>query len=219
MDARAYIHLRVLALAAAAGGIDAASFLGLDQVFTANQTGNTVLLGIAIGEGDGHAIVRTGVSVAAFVLGVVLGSAALRGAASGWSRRVGAVLVVEAVVLALAGVLWGPLGTIVLIVVIALAMGAQSAAAQQIGVPGITTTFITGTLTRFAAQLAGRGDGSRPEAAPPLAWVTYLAGAVVGGVLSRRTDDGVTVLIGAAVVALSALLPARAAARRSRPTR
>jgi uncharacterized membrane protein YoaK (UPF0700 family) len=218
MDARAYIHLRVLALAAAAGGIDAASFLGLDQVFTANQTGNTVLLGIAIGEGDGHAIARTGVSVAAFVVGVMLGAAALRGAATGWSRRVAAVLMLEAVVLALAGALWSPLGTLVLVLVVAAAMGVQSAAAQQIGVPGITTTFVTGTLTRFAAQLAGRRKGAHPEAAPPLAWVTYLIGAVVGGVLSRHTEDGVTVLIGAAVVALSAL-PARAAGPRSRPTR
>ena len=37
-----YIHLRLVSLAAAAGCVDAASFLGLDQVFTANQTGNTV---------------------------------------------------------------------------------------------------------------------------------------------------------------------------------
>jgi uncharacterized membrane protein YoaK (UPF0700 family) len=218
MGARAYIHVRLLALAAAAGCIDAASFLGLDQVFTANQTGNTVLLGIALGEGDGHAIVRTAVSVAGFVAGVALGAAALRGIANGWSRRVAAVLAVEAVLLAAAGALWGPLGTVALIVVVAVAMGAQSAAAQQVGVPGITTTFVTGTLTRFAVQLVDRRGGSRPEAAPPLAWVAYLAGAVVGGTLSRWTTDGVTVLVGAAAVALSAL-PARAAAPRSRPTR
>jgi uncharacterized membrane protein YoaK (UPF0700 family) len=218
MNARAYIHLRLLALAGAAGCVDAASFLGLDQVFTANQTGNTVLLGIALGEGNGHAIARTGVSVAGFALGVALAALALRGRATGWSPRVAAILGAEAVVLGAAAALWHPLGTIGLIIIVSAAMGAQSAAASQVGVPGVTTTFVTGTLTRFASQLVNRRDGTRPEAAPPLAWACYLCGAIAGGALSRWTSDSVTVLIGAVIVALSAL-PVRAAVRRSRPTR
>jgi uncharacterized membrane protein YoaK (UPF0700 family) len=218
MEARAYIHPRLLALAAAAGCIDAASFLGLDQVFTANQTGNTVLLGIAIGEGNGHSIVRTGVSVGGFVLGVALAAAAVRGRATGWSRPVAAVLAAEAIVLGAAAALWQPLGTIALIVIVSAAMGAQSAAAAQVGVPGVTTTFVTGTLTRFAAQIVDRRPGTRLEAAPPLAWGCYLCGAIAGGALSRWTSDAVTVLVGAVIVGLSAL-PVRAAARRSRPTR
>ena len=112
----------------------------------------------------------------------------------------------------------GPLGPVVLVAVVSAAMGAQSAAAQQVGVPGITTTFVTGTLTRFALQLVDRRDGPRPEAAPPLAWGAYLVGAIVGGTMSRWTSDGVTMAIGAAIVALSAL-PALAAARRSRRRR
>lgn len=218
MNARAYIHVRLLALAVAAGSIDAASFLGLDQVFTANQTGNTVLLGIAIGEGDGHAIARTGVSVAGFVVGVALATLALRGLTAGWSRRIGFVLVAEAVILGLAAALWSALGAVALIVIVSAAIGTQSAAASRVGVPGITTTFVTGTLTRFAGQLVDRRDGPRPESAPPLAWGAYLLGAIIGGLLSRTTSDAVTVAIGAVIVALSAL-PGRAAMRRSRPTR
>lgn len=213
MNARAYIHVRLLALAAAAGCIDAASFLGLDQVFTANQTGNTVLLGIALGEGDGHAIARTAVSVAAFVAGVMLAAVVLRGLTRGWHGRVAVVLVAEALAMALAAALWDPLGTVALIAILAAAMGAQSAAASQVGVPGITTTFITGTLTRFATQLVAPREGPRAEAAPPLTWVAYLLGAIAGGALSRWTSDAVTVLVGAAIVALSAL-PVRAAAPR-----
>jgi uncharacterized membrane protein YoaK (UPF0700 family) len=218
MSARAYIHPRLLALTAAAGCIDAASFLGLDQVFTANQTGNTVLLGIALGEGNGHAIARTGVSVAGFVLGVVLAALALRGRATGWSRRVAAILGAEALILGAAAALWHPLGTVALILIVSAAMGAQSAAASQVGVPGVTTTFVTGTLTRAAAQLVDRRGGTRLEAAPPLAWACYLAGAIAGGALSRWTSDAVTVLVGAVIVAITAL-PVPAAARRSRPTR
>lgn len=45
----------LLALAFAAGYIDALSYLGLGRVFTANMTGSTVLLGIAIAQFDGEA--------------------------------------------------------------------------------------------------------------------------------------------------------------------
>jgi uncharacterized membrane protein YoaK (UPF0700 family) len=50
VEARSRIATRnglLLALAFAAGYIDALSYLGLSRVFTANMTGNTVLLGIA----------------------------------------------------------------------------------------------------------------------------------------------------------------------------
>ena len=40
----------LLALTFAAGCVDALSYLGLSRVFTANMTGNAVLLGLAIGQ-------------------------------------------------------------------------------------------------------------------------------------------------------------------------
>lgn len=44
--------LLLLGLTWSAGFLDAISFLGLGNVFTANMTGNTILLGIALGRGD-----------------------------------------------------------------------------------------------------------------------------------------------------------------------
>ena len=217
MEARAYIHLRLLALTAAAGCVDAACYLGLEQVFTANQTGNTVLLGIAVGEGSGHAVLRSSLSLGGFVAGVLIAAVALRGTPQGWRPRVAAVLALEAAVLALIAALWEPLGVDALIVGLSVAMGLQSAAAQRVGVPGVTTTFITGTLTRVATRLVDRGD-TPPERTPALSWLVYLLGAIAGGALSRWTSDALTIVAGAVLVALSAL-PARAAARRSRPTR
>jgi len=217
MKARAYIHLRLLALAAAAGCVDAASYLGLEQVFTANQTGNTVLLGIAMGEGNGHAVLRSSVSVAGFFVGVLIAAVVMRGTSAGWTSRVNVVLALEAAVLALMAALWEPLGVLALICVVSAAMGLQSAAAQRIGVPGVTTTFITGTLARVAIRLVDRGD-TPPERTPALSWLVYLLGAIAGGALSRWTSDALTVAAGAVLVALSAL-PVRGAARRSRPTR
>lgn len=42
----------LLILTWAAGCVDAISYLGLDRVFTAMMTGNTVLLGLALGQGE-----------------------------------------------------------------------------------------------------------------------------------------------------------------------
>lgn len=43
--------LGLLGLALAAGGVDAATYLGLGRAFPANMTGNTVLLGVAVARG------------------------------------------------------------------------------------------------------------------------------------------------------------------------
>ena len=59
----------MLALAFAAGYIDAISYLGLSRVFTANMTGNTVLLGIALAQLDGDAAARSGLALAGFLAG------------------------------------------------------------------------------------------------------------------------------------------------------
>ena len=40
----------LLALTFAAGAVDAVSYLGLGQIFTANMTGNVVFLALAVGE-------------------------------------------------------------------------------------------------------------------------------------------------------------------------
>ena len=55
------VHNLLLALlACAAGAVDALSFLRLGDVFTANMTGNTVLLGIAVGERQGARALQIG---------------------------------------------------------------------------------------------------------------------------------------------------------------
>ena len=64
----------MLALAFAAGYIDAVSYLGLSRVFTANMTGNTVLLGIALAQLDGDAAARSGLALAGFLAGAAAGA-------------------------------------------------------------------------------------------------------------------------------------------------
>ena len=58
-------------LSLAAGCVDAVGYLGLGQVFVANMTGNTVLLGLAIGQVGGRGVLHAGTALAGFVLGSV----------------------------------------------------------------------------------------------------------------------------------------------------
>ena len=63
----------LLVLTLTTGVIDAASYLGLGHVFTANMTGNIVLLGFGIAGGSGLPVVAPLVSLAAFLVGAALG--------------------------------------------------------------------------------------------------------------------------------------------------
>jgi uncharacterized membrane protein YoaK (UPF0700 family) len=55
----------LLALSFAAGYVDALSYLGLNRVLTANMTGNTVLLAIALAQFDADAAIRSSVALVA----------------------------------------------------------------------------------------------------------------------------------------------------------
>ena len=57
----------LLVLTGAAGIVDAISYLELGRVFTAMMTGNTVLLALAIGQGEIMAALRSTLALAARV--------------------------------------------------------------------------------------------------------------------------------------------------------
>jgi uncharacterized membrane protein YoaK (UPF0700 family) len=64
----------VLLLACVAGGVDAVSYMSLGHVFTANMTGNTVLLGLALGQAESRAVVRSSLALIGFLAGAFLGA-------------------------------------------------------------------------------------------------------------------------------------------------
>lgn len=154
----------VLMLTWAAGSVDAISYLALDHVFTANMTGNTVLLGLAIGQGHGWAALRSIVALAGFALGAALGARIVERAPKGgdWPPAVTRAIFLEGVILGIFAVTWhlpgiARSGSVVyaLIALSAVAMGMQSAAIRHLNVPGVATTYITGTLTSFMAGFVG----------------------------------------------------------------
>jgi uncharacterized membrane protein YoaK (UPF0700 family) len=164
-------------------------------VFTANMTGNAVLLGLAIGQAQELRVVRSVVALLGFVAGVGLGARLVDPGQERvvWSSRITRALGVEAALLTVFGVGWWavgprPAGTELagLIALSAMAMGVQSAAARRCAVSGVATTYITGTLTGLMAELAALST-------PPLDWgrsaavlAALVAGAAAGALAQAR---------------------------------
>jgi uncharacterized membrane protein YoaK (UPF0700 family) len=152
----------VVMLTWAAGAVDAISYLGLGHVFTANMTGNAVLLGFSIGQGHALAALRPIIAMAGFVVGVAVGALIIeRSPQSGeWPLGVTHAVSLQWVFLILGIGGWYALAhddvTIYcLIASSAIAMGMQSVAVRQLKIPGVATTYITGTLTNAVADATG----------------------------------------------------------------
>jgi len=214
----------LLALTLAAGSVDAISYLALGNVFTAMMTGNTVLLGLALAQGEVLAALRSILALIGFAIGVFVGAIIVERESKPleWPAAVTGALALETVTLgiyAAAFYLTGGAGAIyLLIILLAFAMGIQSAAVRRLGVPAIATTYITGTLTSLMADLLGwlrsiaaqlptakpaeRGSNERLSSMPweqrvgLLAGVVslYCLGALAGGVLQVHSSLLATLL-------------------------
>lgn len=96
----------MLALTFTTGIVDAIGYLGLDRVFTANMTGNVVILGMALTGADDLPVAGPLIALGGFVLGAVLAGRALGGRTGAWSAVTTAMLGgVAGVVVAIGAVL------------------------------------------------------------------------------------------------------------------
>ena len=153
-------------LAASAGSADSWSYLGLGHAFVANMTGNTVLLGIAVFQNHGD-LLHPAIGLGCYVAGAMIGSllAGNLHPEAVWSKAISLTLMLESVLMAAAAAGWiaihldgshSPallLHLNLLLGCIALAIGMQSSAMVQLKVPGIVTTYITGTWTTLMSGL------------------------------------------------------------------
>lgn len=176
-------------LTLSAGYVDAVAFFGLG-VFTANMTGNTVLLGGAIA---GHAlgvrlpggigIVLPLLSIAGFVAGALVASAAVRSETQRPPLRSAALLALVVALFVVAGVVYRlphPPGA-VCVALLSVAMGVQSVVAVRAGVPGVSTTFVTGTLLTAVMHFEEAKQPHPVEGRTNAGiWACYLAGAIAG---------------------------------------
>ncbi len=221
--AKPRLALAIALLAFGAGSMDALSFVAIGQVFTSAMTGNAVLLGVAIGEGRIAAAARSVTALAGFVAGAAIACRPLAGAPRGaFSRGMVAGLAIEAGFLALFVLLLALAGRsgsalpVVLILLAAAGMGAQSVIARHLGMPGITTTFFTGTLIDIVYTLSGLAPQPDEKRHVPgrtareiAAFALYVAGAAAGGFLALLAPwiAGLVPLAAVLAVTIGARIP------------
>lgn len=155
-------------LAIAAGSADGWSYAGLGHTFVANMTGNTVLLGMAVFEKNGDIADRL-ISMVCYLSGVALATWLNKNLTKDkiWTRSVSLVLLLEAALLIGAEAGWvahqggAPVILPVLLGMVAFAVGLQSGTMLQLSIPGIVTTYITGTWTTAISGLVKLGTSER----------------------------------------------------------
>ena len=183
----------LLAMTVATGAVDVVSYVRLGRVFTANMTGNLVLLGISGGAGRGRDALLSAMALLGFAVGALLGALFLHpGRARGplWPPRVTIALAAEVVLLSGFEVGWQltharPEGAalFVLIIASALAMGVQSAATRRLTGSAISTTYLTGMLTVLMEALAASPRRPAELLRPAAALLALVTGALLGAVL------------------------------------
>lgn len=202
----------LLAMTVATGLVDAASFLGLGRVFTANMTGNVVFIALALAGVPDLSLPRALTALGAFMAGAIAGGRLMRRAtAPAAPARLGFTLEVALLVAAAlaaagsgAGSSVDARGVYALIVLTALAMGIRNAVVHKLAVPDLTTTVLTLTITGLAADspLAG-GTGPRWKRRVASV-VAMLVGAGAGALMVRRSM-ALTLGVAAACSAASTL--------------
>ena len=185
-----------IALAAAAGFVDAHIYVNVTPVFVANMSGNLIHLGILVGDGSWIHVAGSLLALAAFGGGVVIATVHHdRQVAQGETVRPGFLLSIEAALLVVLTGLLVSTGVIpqrhrdlVAIALGAVAMGIQAGALRRVGEIAVATTYGTGAIVRISEKLvlamrrADRATGHRRRVAIAVlavVLVSYVAGAVV----------------------------------------
>lgn len=193
----------LLALTFTTGLVDAASYLGIGHVFSANMTGNIVLLGFGIAGSAGLPVLAP----AAFMLGAGAGGVLAAQLSERHARHFAFALGIEILLVGAAAALAAILkihanafsGDLV-VALLAFAMGVRNATVRKVAVPDLTTTVLTMTLTGLAAESPLFGGTGRGSVRRTAAVGSMLTGALAGALLLKVSLA--LVLVAAAAVAL-----------------
>lgn len=202
----------LLGMTFATGIIDAVSFLGIGGVFTANMTGNAILLGFGLAGGYDFSFSRAFLALLFFAVG-----SAVAGRLSRtwhqvpfiWFRRV--TLIEICLLLLTGGLLIGLESGIdtpdeprryLAIATLSLAMGLRNATVRRLGFTDVPTTVVTSTITDVASDSWFGGGERRRERVRLAAIAAMVLGAAAGAALIRA---GLFVALGAALLVLLAV--------------
>jgi uncharacterized membrane protein YoaK (UPF0700 family) len=184
----------LLVLTFTTGLVDGVSYLGLGRVFTANMTGNVVLLGFGIAGAAGLPVVAPLVSLGSFLAGAGAGGMLARRMGDRHPGHVAHALSIEVSLLGAAAVFAAVVnvhpdaltGDIV-IALLAFAMGVRNATVRRIGVPDLTTTVLTMTLTALASDSTFAGGPGKGELRRVAAVLAMFGGALAGALLLKTS--------------------------------
>jgi len=189
------IPYALLGMTAVTGLVDAVSFLSLGRVFTANMTGNIVLLAFATAHVPGLSIARSLTALLAFLVGAILGGRIMARASADSQVRFAAQAFLLEVAFLFAASCFGigyhgdllehSFQPFALIALTALAMGTRNAAVRRLAIPDLTTTVLTLTITGIGAD-SSFANGANPRLARRVASVaTMFLGAALGAVVTH----------------------------------
>jgi uncharacterized membrane protein YoaK (UPF0700 family) len=240
------------ALSFAAGVVDAVGWLLLFHVFTSHMSGNTVSWGIALARGEAAEAIRHGWPLVPFVLGLLFSAATTAAARRhGWHSSFSIALITEFALLA--SFLWlatqyplsaapgfanGP-GFYLITALPAAAMGIQTVTVTRVAGLRVYTTYVTGTLSKWAEAVVAygywvrdraRGRGGRRwrrilRVTPRQSyarhavlttglWAAYFAGGLSGAMLETRYGANavvVSLIVLAAAIVVDLAAPVAAA--------
>jgi uncharacterized membrane protein YoaK (UPF0700 family) len=201
----------LMVLTLVSGLVDAVSYLGLGRVFTANMTGNVVVLGFAAAGAPGFSVTASLTSLAVFLVGAACGGRAARHISSRRRLLISAMIAeailigAAAVVAYLASTVGAGWGRYTVIAILALAMGMRNAVIRHLAVRDMTTTVLTQTLTGLAADSSLAGGGNPRAGRRTSAVLAMAMGAFIGAALFLHQRAGVPLTL-AAVLSLCAAI-------------
>ncbi len=203
----------LLALTIVTGFVDAASYLALGHVFTANMTGNVVFLGFAVAGVPGLSIGRSGAALGAFLIGAMIGGQMAARLSAGHRRfwislafaiEAGLLLAATAVSAIPNDLSKDAARLYAVIGLTAVAMGLRNAVVRKLGVRDLTTTVLTMTITGLAADSSLAGGTNSGWLRRVSTIVMMFAGAGLGAWLLRYSP-ALTLGTSAAISGLCAL--------------
>src|SRR6266403_473878 len=201
----------LLGMTAVTGLVDAVSFLSLGRVFTANMTGNVVILAFATARVPGLSIAYSLTALLSFLIGAIFGGRIMaRAGADSQIRFAARAFVLEVVFLSVASfcsigyrsdLLEHSFQPFALIALTALAMGTRNAAVRKLAIPDLTTTVLTLTITGIGAD-SSMANGNNPRLARRVeSVVAMFLGAALGAVIIRYSISA-ALWLGTAISAL-----------------
>jgi uncharacterized membrane protein YoaK (UPF0700 family) len=212
------------------GAVDAISFLTLGKVFTAFMTGNIAFLGLRLAGAGGPGWVAIMVAMAAFSVGVYLGTRIVkprgRGGSGVWPRRVTVTLGLS--LLGHAGflILWLAVGgqpstdvAHVLLGLWGVAMGMQSGAVRSLHVEGVFTTAATATFIFVMGDFVNWSESAEERRRLWGVLISLFLGALAGGLLLVHAQlyAPVVPFVATVLVVATAAIAFRTATRRKMP--